>query len=358
MVWRFGISIAAVAVSTALAFAPMCAWADEQGGQSVQVRPAATAQDEQDGSSESADPDVPDYSGMTLEELKREVEDKTAERDSIAVRKADCEARLADVNSQLAVVDAKLPHAQARADQAVVDRYKKLRHSSDLIDTLLAAADIETLVTEAKYIESVLDVSLDELSELRYKKKGLDLRKNALEFQHKALSANFDKVSRQLEAATVARDEAQRKADLVANAHLVPDGADWDAGEEKFVEAWAPRIDAYFEGTPLAGQGATFAKAAWANHIDPRWSPAISNTESSKGRYCIRPHNAWGWGAADSDPYNLAFEWSSWEEAINAHVSGLARGYGYTISIAGAQTYCPPNWEEWYANTIDQMNSI
>lgn len=352
-----------LAVAAALTLAPVGAWADEQGDQSVQVRSTVSASASASSASASAESaaaasELPDYASWSLDDLKKEVENMTAERDAVAARKTDCENQLNDVRNQLSVINIKLPLAQKRADQSVVERYKKLRHNADLVETLLAATDIETLVTEAKYIESVLNVSLDELRALRQKKLSLDLRKTALEKQHEAISANLDQASAKLEAATAARDEAQRKADLVANTHLVPDGADWGAGEAKFVETWAPRIDAYLAGSPLAGQGATFARAAWANHIDPRWSPAISNTESSKGAYCIRPHNAWGWGAADSDPYNLASEWASWEDAIFAHTGGLARGYGYTISAEGAQMYCPSSWEEWYANTVAQMNSI
>jgi hypothetical protein len=99
----------------------------------------------------------------------------------------------------------------------------------------------------------------------------------------------------------------------------------------------------------MAGQGRTFAEAAWNYGVDPRFSPAISNTESTKGRYCFLPHNAWGWGSVS---------WGSWEEAINAHVRGLANGYGGAISIAGAKKYCPPNWEHWYNSTLNEMNKI
>ena len=127
------------------------------------------------------------------------------------------------------------------------------------------------------------------------------------------------------------------------------DGADWSSDKETFVSQWAGRIDAYLAGSPLAGQGATFASAAWDYGVDPRWSPAISNTESSKGLYCFQSHNAWGWGS---------YSWSSWEEAIDAHVRGLARGYGYTISVEAAKKYCPPNWEHWYNATLAQMNMI
>lgn len=118
---------------------------------------------------------------------------------------------------------------------------------------------------------------------------------------------------------------------------------------DSFVAEWAPRIDAYLSGSPMAGQGSTFAKAAFAYGVDPRFSPAISYTESSKGAVCFNSHNAWGWGSAS---------WDSWEEAIDAHVSGLASGYGYTISEEGAKKYCPPNWEHWYNTTLAQMNLI
>lgn len=121
------------------------------------------------------------------------------------------------------------------------------------------------------------------------------------------------------------------------------------AGEDAYVAEWAARIDAYLAGSPLAGQGLTFAKAAYEYGVDPRFSPAISFTESGKGAACFASHNAWGWGSAS---------WGSWEEAIYDHVAGLARGYGGQISIEGAQKYCPPNWQAWYDRTLGQMELI
>lgn len=129
----------------------------------------------------------------------------------------------------------------------------------------------------------------------------------------------------------------------------VPDGADWSSGQDAFVSEWASRIDGYLAGSPMAGQGKAFAKAAWDYGVDPRWSPAIAFVESTKGENCFNAHNAWGWGSES---------WGSWEEAINDHVRGLGRGYGYTISIEAAQKYCPPNWQSWYEHTAAQMNQI
>lgn len=123
----------------------------------------------------------------------------------------------------------------------------------------------------------------------------------------------------------------------------------YDAGKDAFVQWWGERINAYLAGSPLYGQGAIFADAAWEEGVDPRWSPAISNTESSKGLYCFAPFNAWGWGDGG---------WASWEEAIRAHVHGLSEGYAYSITVPCAEKYCPPNSDNWFHNTLSEMLRI
>ena len=112
---------------------------------------------------------------------------------------------------------------------------------------------------------------------------------------------------------------------------------------------WAARIDAYLEGSPLEGYGATFAEAAANYGVDPRWSPAIACIESGKGSVCFEDHNAWGWGSDG---------WSSWEEAIDSQVAGLASVYGYTISPSAAEMYCPDTAQEWYSSVLAEMNDI
>lgn len=122
----------------------------------------------------------------------------------------------------------------------------------------------------------------------------------------------------------------------------------WTA-RDQFVQKWASRIDAYLAGSPMAGHGKTFAEAAYDNGVDPRYSPAIANVESSKGLYCFKPYNAWGWGSSG---------FSDWDSAIRSHVAGLASGYGYTVSVTAAKKYCPPNWQFWYSAVLSNMNSI
>ena len=305
-----------------------------------------------------ADEDAPDYSSWTLDELKQEVDEQTAERDGLLAQSDTLTARLDGVNARLDEAYASIAGEEQLAIRSVKQRYKVQRQYPTLFDALLCAGDFHSFLAGIEYIEAASKVAVDGLVSLRAEITEQESEKSELESQLSETAERLSEVEITLKAATEARDEAQRKADLVANAHLEPDDADWDAGKDEFVDTWSERIDDYLEGSPLEGQGATFAKAAWSNRIDPRFSPAISTIESGKGRICIRPYNAWGWGAADPNPYGLAVEWSSWEEAIKAHVRGLARGYGYTVSPIGAQRYCPPNWELWYATVVSEMNSI
>lgn len=124
---------------------------------------------------------------------------------------------------------------------------------------------------------------------------------------------------------------------------------DWSVGKDEFIAEWTARIDAYLAGSPLEGYGSVFADAAWNSGIDPRWSPAISNTESSKGENCFLSHNAWGWGSSS---------WPDWETAIRTHVIGLASTYGYSVTLDAARKYCPPNYVNWYNNTVNEMATI
>lgn len=174
------------------------------------------------------------------------------------------------------------------------------------------------------------------------------------------ISADLDALSARVEEE---RRRAEEEARRVEQAHIqevqakqrayggesAVEQVDFSVGEQAFVEEWTQRIDAYLAGSNLAGHGCDFAQAAWDYGVDPRWSPAISNTESGKGAHCFLPHNAWGWGASI---------WFNWTDAIYDHVKGLADGYGYSITYAAAAKYCPPNTANWYQNTVSEMVKI
>ncbi len=174
------------------------------------------------------------------------------------------------------------------------------------------------------------------------------------------ISQNVADIKAEEEAARIAAEEAARleaeERVAAAEAARIDQLAaslteiDWSVGKDAFITEWTGRIDSYLAGSPLSGYGVVFAQAAWDYGIDPRFSPAISNTESTKGANCFMPYNAWGWMGTES--------WSSWDQSIYAHAKGLSAGYGYSITIAGAQKYCPPTYLDWYEKTLSQMQMI
>ena len=220
--------------------------------------------------------------------------------------------------------------AQVDVEQGASGESNTQVNSTDTVSDTQAMQDISIQEESTLATSSSRDISENVTAiETRKEEERLAAEKAAKEAEEKAIQA----------AAL-----AKAQADL----SLLPD-VDFTVGKEAFIEEWGARIDAYLEGSPLAGYGDVFAEAAFDNGVDPRFSPAISNTESSKGAACFRAYNAWGWFGELGD---------SWEESIKAHVAGLAAGYGYTISEEAAKAYCPPTWEDWFEKTLAQMQLI
>ena len=354
------------------------------------------------------------------DEFQQEVE-RTASIYEEAVAKVDAANKALEENRARAdELEKEIPVQQERSDAAARELYKVEQQSGGIIELLLNSSDFHSFLTNLEYAVRASQANVAEINKLAAMKSELDQTQANLKQAKADADQHAEEAKSALEAAKEARQEAQRRAQEEARrqaeaeaaaaaaaaqaaaqeqetekseeakkadeekksdasekpkeekkpdqekssdsgeaekaeaapAELNPpsdDGANWTSDQAAFINEWAARIDAYLAGSPLGGQGKTFAAAAWEYGVDPRWSPAISFTESSKGADCFHPYNAWGWGAVS---------WGSWEEAINAHVRGLARGYGYTISVEAAQKYCPPNWEKWYERTSEQMNLI
>lgn len=295
----------------------------------------------------------------------------------------DAQADVDAIAAQLAQVEAQLTLQREQAGKAVKELYKTQCDSLAILDVLLSATTLDDFFRQSDYIMRATESNvreLDELKELQREQTELKAQmQTVVDDRFRALTGEQQKRSaRQLTGVAKSKQQATTiggapSVGLAYDGGVQPedyreaanpdtsalnDQADWYADRDEFIDHWAARLDAYLEDTPLEGQGKNFAMAAWKHNIDPRWSAAISNTESSKGRFCIRPHNAWGWGAADSDPYGLALEWDSWEKAIDAHAKGLSEGYGYTISMNGARSYCPNTWQSWYNRTLSEMSRI
>lgn len=327
-------------------------------------------------------------------DLQKRVEQSAADYNSATQRVEELERQIAENQEQIAQIEAELPDQQERAAHALREQYKLQQEAPGIVEMILGAESLTDFLVTWDYFAHVQDSNYAEIDCLAQMKAELESTELELSQARQEAQSQQKAAEDALAQAQAARAEAQRKAEEEAARQAQQaaqeqaqsqnqsssnetadqpaasepdtpaaqepaedttveapssDGADWSSDKASFVSQWAGRIDSYLAGSPLAGQGKTFAEAAWDYGVDPRWSPAISYTESSKGRNCFRPHNAWGWGSSS---------WSSWEEAINAHVRGLARGYGYTISVEAAKKYCPPNWKHWYDTTLAQMNLI
>ena len=331
----------------------------------------------------------------TADDLQQQVERTAAAYDEAVAAAEAAGDSLSQNQAKIAELEARLPAQRARSEAAARELYKLERQSGGMIDLLLSADSFFGFLANLDYANRVTASHVAEVARLDEMLAELDAASVELERAKATAEAEAVEAERALTAAQVARLEAQRQAAEAerqaaeANAAaraaggssgssggagaagsgstgggenapstseaadaadaVVNDTADWTSDEDTFVSEWSARIDAYLEGSPMAGTGAAFARAAWNYGVDPRWSPAIAYLESSLGAYCFLPYNAWGWGGES---------WGSWDEAIDAHVRGLARGYGYTISREAARKYCPPNADHWYEVVLAQMNAI
>lgn len=312
---------------------------------------------------------ITSQTAATLTETQEKVEETAAAYDKAVENLNELNEQASENEARIAELEAKLPEAQSKASRAMRDLYKQQKGTNVFMSFMLNTQSLDELLSTMKYAGQVQDANVEALEELNEMQSELEAEKAELASARAQAEQEKQAAEDALAEAQELREAAQAQADREAAAEVAslreaaaeigtdssslpqPDNGtvNWNVDQATFVSEWTQRIDAYLAGSPLEGQGVTFATAAWKYGVDPRFSPAISNTESSKGRHCFKPHNAWGWGSAS---------WGSWEEAIDAHVSGLARGYGYTISVAGAQKYCPPNWFNWYNNTLSEMNRI
>jgi hypothetical protein len=279
---------------------------------------------------------------------------------------------MAENQARIDELEQKIPEQREKSASAIRALYKMQHEGYSLISAVVEAGSFKEFLERISYMNYIQNRNIQTILELSAMQEELAATQAELDEQRQEAQKEQDAAKEALDEAMAIRQQmideaaAQAAAEAEAQAQAEAQSGEAESGVEtsapavdpvnsgntdrdSFVAEWAPRIDAYMAGYPLAGYGAVFAGAAWAYGVDPRFSPAISWVESSKGLYCYRSHNAWGWGG---------ISWDSWEEAIDAHVRGLARGYGYTVTEAGAKKYCPPNWEHWYNTVGAEMAKI
>ena len=345
----------------------------------------------------------PDTTPVEPTELQLRVESSADVYNQAAARVDDLQRRIDENSARIAEVEAALPEQRQRAEAAMVAMYKMQGGGNTFAEVLVNSDNLDDFLKSYDLLSVVAQGNVDEMAKL----KDMQSELHAVQAQLEAEKAEADEAMAQAEAA-LAEAQAARQAVIAERAAQVTEeevqaareqvveaaveqaaqeaadqglseeeafaqveearvtaqeaaaetvdattvasgGVDWNMSKDDFVDEWSTRIDNYLEGSPLEGQGSTFATAAWDNGVDPRWSPAISTIESTKGEYTFADYNAWGWGSSS---------WDSWEEAINDHVEGLAEGYGSTITYESAEKYCPPEADFWYDSTLEQMNQI
>lgn len=183
-----------------------------------------------------------------------------------------------------------------------------------------------------------------------------------------ALPRTGNKLRASAQSATSAWYDKVNKLSGIDSKLVFGTGADFSLDKDAFVAKWGAAIDSFFTqydgrsgvSSPLKGCGKEMAEQAYEQKVDPRLCAAVSVVESSAGVYCIKPHNAWGWGAADSNPYAGAASWTSWDGAIESWHKGLV-GSKTGMASAGSVSrlggiYCS-SWD-WPSKVIDEMQRI
>ncbi|MBP3894150.1 MAG: hypothetical protein J6D34_08940 [Atopobiaceae bacterium] len=341
----------------------------------------------------------------TYEELQQRVEESTASYDEAVANVSQIQGEIDENEGKIAQIEAEMPAQRARAAESLRTLYKMQQSSNGLLDLVLSSDNFSEFIATVTYLDRIQSKNMVELKSLADMNAQLTEAKDTLNARRAQADQEAERARQAKDDALAAREEVRQQAIAQAaaeqsQAQAAVDQAVKDAAagktftnasgqqaavavpssstpvtepaaqepaqqeeeqeqapaeaaptsdREAFVNKWAPRIDAYLSGYPLGGHGRTFAEAAWDYNVDPRWSPAISCIESTKGLYCFASHNAWGWGSSS---------WGDWDSAIRSHVSGLSAGYGYTISPSAAQKYCPPTWEDWYSSVLSEMNCI
>lgn len=322
----------------------------------------------------------PSHADEEAARLEEQVKSSAAAYNDAVSRQEELNAEIEELDTRIAELEAKLPSQRERSDESVRALYKYEYDSSSILMMLLESSSVTDMLAIIDSYNWIIDYNTAEIEQAVAMERELRSAKESLESD----KANADKAANEAveslkaaqearermaaRAATIQAAEEQKAQEVLASATATEEEkaaasqatsaagsasaghVGWSADKTQFVNEWAPRIDAYLAGSATAGCGTYYAAAAWDNGVDPRWAPAISYVESSKGGACFRSYNAWGYGGAS---------FGSWEEGINKIVSALGSSlYGGYLTREAAAVYCPPNADHWYNTCAEQMALI
>ena len=322
-----------------------------------------------------------------LEELTELVAETQEAYDEALDTQEELAARIDELDGEIAELESALPAQEEASDESLCALYK---YSSDTSSVVLLILESDSLTDMLSIVDSytwIIEHNLSIVAETVRMQTELEDSRVELEEKKAAADDAADDAADALASAQAARqqaqeeaiarqkaeEEAKRKAAEEAAAAAASaeeeaaaeeeataaeeaasqssaSGVDWSSDKTAFVSKWASRIDSYLAGSATAGLGEAYAEAAWDYGVDPRWAPAISAVESTKGAYCFASHNAWGYGSSG---------FSSWESGIQTVVAALGSStYGGYHTRAAAKVYCPDNADEWYERVAAEMAKI
>lgn len=326
-----------------------------------------------------------------VEELSARVEQTGQEYDAAVARQQELQTQIEELDAKAAELGVQLEAQREISDACIVAQYKHSGDTNEFLVVVCNSEEFTEVVNAFDYYNRVNEYNTEQIEETIRLQEELEQTQADLE----TAKAEADEAAAEAEAALAeaqaAREEAQARAEALAaeeaaaaasaaasetpasapaesdmnnsantatsidssvSAGNVSSGdVDWSQDKAAFVAEWAPRIDAYLAGSPTAGLGTAYASAAWDYSVDPRWAPAISEIESSKGANCFRPYNAWGF-------FNKPPNFTSWEDGIGRVTRSLSRSYGGYLTYEGACRYCPSDPDGWYNNVSAEMAKI
>lgn len=282
----------------------------------------------------------------TEEEISAQLADAQGTLDQAEADVKQLETDIKESEDRITQITKQLPERRESAADTMKALYKEMSTHNLHLDIILNSDNVEQVMEQLTALEDVQSTSFGQINSLTN-----EVAQNASDNVERKEQLEVAKQTVEEQTENVASIKTRLKR--VKNAPPAIEGCepiDWSASDEEIVAKWAPRIDAYLKGHGLEGQGETFVRAGIKYGVDPRFSAAISNTESTRGDFCFASHNAWGW---------MGQSFSNWKEAIYAHSKYLTCNYYHArLDAQTAQTYCPPTWDSWLANTLSAAQSI
>jgi hypothetical protein len=109
-------------------------------------------------------------------------------------------------------------------------------------------------------------------------------------------------------------------------------------------------IDTYLAGTPMEGLGECIATNAERTSVNPFLCPAVAMAESTCGRQCFSPHNAWG----------MIYEragFPSWEAGVERWFDFVLSYFGPVQDAWSMPGYCVPS-DPWRGHVQGQVEYL